>query len=567
MIVPKVSETEVLETDVLVIGGGIAGCFAGIRAKEAGVNVILVEKGNVGRSGYSPMISGVLTYFDQQKDNYNDWYYECVESGQWLNDQERLPFIINECGERVKELDSWGVTFQKEDGEFLRMPGEAHRHARNVHLTNSGLQMMLVVRGEVLRRGVHVIERIMVTDLLTSDGELPTNDRVVGAVGFNVRTGKFYVFKAKSVVIATGATADMHFHVSVPILSGDGRAMAFRAGCEMRNLEVLFYSPAPKDLNCAAALNILASEGFHVINAKGERFMHKWDPVRLERAPRPVLCRAIHTEELEGRGPVFWSASHFDKAAYHRMEMCVPIVIRSLTLAGFDYRRDKIPYTPTLEDHGPGGIRTDVENATTIPALYAAGSVSDLGEEGVNPVVHSAIGSAIGGCHAGQAAAHYAGEIGRTNVNGRQVQLLKDEIFAPMKRESGLKHQEVRRHCKSIIARGLVGPIRNEKRLKEAIDIAQEIREEEIPKLVANDYHELARCIGLSNGLLFLELLPRCALFRTESRGSHYRDDYPERDNANWLRWVIAKSSGDGIKVWAEPIPFERYPLKPDLTG
>ena len=135
-----------------------------------------------------------------------------------------------------------------------------------------------------------------------------------------------------------------------------------------------------------------------------------------------------------------------------------------------------------------------------------------------------------------------------------------------MKRESGLNHQKVRRHCGRILEKGLLGPIKNEGGLKEAIIAAQEIREEEIPKLVARDYHELAGSIGVGNELLLLELYPRCSLLRTESRGSLWREDYPRRDDVNWLKWVIAKQEDNSIRVWTEPIPFEEYPLTPPLT-
>ena len=198
------AKTEVLKTDVLVLGGGIAGCFAAIKAKESGLDVVLVDKGNLGRSGLSPMMSGVLTYFDPAEDNYDEWYKECVEASDWIADQKVLDGMISETTRCIRDMDDWGVKFQKEGDRFIRKPMVGHIHARNILMTNGGLQMMSVVRGEVLRRGARVIERVMATDLLTSDGQLPTKGRVIGSIGFNIRTGKFYIFKAKATVIATG---------------------------------------------------------------------------------------------------------------------------------------------------------------------------------------------------------------------------------------------------------------------------------------------------------------------------------------------------------------------------
>lgn len=558
--------TEVMETDVLVVGAGIAGCHAAIRARESGMDVVIVDKGNLGRSGLSPQMSGVLTFFDPEKDDYDAWYREGVESGEWVVDQKILDNMFNETADRVRDMDSWGVTFQKERREFIRKPSVGCIYGRVALLTHGGSQLMSVLRGEVVRHGIRLVERVMVTDLLTSDGELPTSGRIVGAVGFNIRDGKLHVFKARATIIATGVTTSVLLGAVMPTLSGDGKGMGFRAGCEMRNIELSSIS-----IRRAAGLtnpqgpgaNILFGEGAILVNANGNRFMKKWDPVRMARSTRAVVARAIATEELEGRGPVYLDATHLSEAAHARIEKCIPITVRSLAALGLDFRRDKIPYTTTLEDGSAGGIRVNRENATTVRALYAVGDASDHAEMGVTDIISPGMAGAIGGYRAGETATQYAAEAEEPGINEHQIQLLKDHIFAPMKCKTGLKHQEVREHCKSIIRKGLLGPVRDEPGLKEAIGAAREIRDDEIPKVGAKDYHELARSIGLENELLLLELLPRSALLRTESRGSHYRRDYPRRDDANWLKWVIARREGDSIKVWAEPIPFEEYALKP----
>ncbi len=558
---------EIIKSDVLVLGGGIGACYAAIKASESGSNIVLVDKGNTGRSGFSPMMSGVFSYFDPEKDDYDAYFREALEIGEWLNDQECLEVIIKETSDRVKEMLTWGVKFQKERGELIRRPGAGSLTRQNVLMTNSGFQLMSILKGEVLRRRVRVIDRVMVTDLLTSDGEAVTGGRIVGAVGFNIRTGKFYVFKAKTTIIATGSTNSILGYAAQRNLSGDGKAMAFKAGCEMRNIDLAWWEPAAVGQTTSAGFGILGGEGTHFINAKGDRLMRRWDPQRMERASRVVVGRAMAIEELEGRGPCYWDATHLDEAAHSKFEKCIPIIIRNFAARGLDLRKDKIHYGLVMGDEIVGGIRVNIEYATSISALYAAGDVAD----GISMGVCSAVGggqiAAIGGYHAGKSAAKYAAEIGEPVINERQVQLLKAQIFAPMKREAGLSHQEVRQHCINVIEKGLLGPVKNESKLKEAIAVAQEIRNGQIPKLVARDYHELARSIGVDNELLFLELFPKCSLLRTESRGAHYREDYPERDDEDWLKWVVAQKKGDGIKVWAEPIPFERYPLKPALKS
>ncbi|MFC1979592.1 FAD-dependent oxidoreductase [Chloroflexota bacterium] len=556
----------VVKTDVLVLGGGIAGCLAAIKSRESGLSTLVVDKGNIGRSGLSHQMSGVLTYFHPETDDHGAWYGECVEAGQWLADQKCLGGMIAKTTECINDLEKWGVSFQKERGSFIRRHGVGHHYASNIIMTYGGFQLMSVLRGEILRRGVGAIERVMVTDLLTSDGELPTGGKICGAVGFNSRTGEFYVFEAKTIVIATGSTNSIFPVMQVPSLSGDGKAMAFRAGCEMRNIELSFYVDYPRDFNCAPGANILFGEGAILVNAKGERFMHKYDSVRLERATRVVRTLAMSAEEREGRGPVYLDATHLDEAAHHRIEMAIPTIIKSFALAGLSLKRDNIPYITGASDLGPGGIRVNERGETTVPGLYAAGATTDHAEDGVTNIITHGMEAAIHGYRAGEAAAKYATEVGSPAINETQVKLLKEGLFSPIERESGLKHKAVRENCMLMWDKGSLGPIRSEKGLKEAIYNAKEIRENQIPKLVAMDYHELTRSIGLGNELLFIELLTRCALVRTESRGSHYRGDYPERDDANWLKWVIAKREGNGIKVWAEPIPYEEYPLKPEIA-
>ena len=554
---------EVLKSDLLVLGGGIAGCLAAIVATEQGADVVLVDKGNLGRSGLSFQMSGVHSYFDPGKDNYDDCYRECVEGGEWLVDQKRLSGMLNETTDLIQRMESWGVRFQTQDGTYIRTPGVGMHYGRNVLMVNGGFQMMSILRGEVLRRGIKVIERVMVTDLLTSDGELPTDGRVVGAVGFNVRNGKFYLFKSKATVIATGGTNLLwQGEGYMPSCSGDGQAMAFRAGGEMRNHDLCFFRYHPTGLNCAPGANALVGEGIIIINANGERFMPQFDSLRAERATAALVCRAMDDEIRKGRGPIYWDARHLSESSFSRLEKTIPIVMKSLNLIGLDFRKDKIPYSCHLGDLGPGGIRSDAYNSTTVPALYCAGASSDHGEDGVSNVINHGTESGIGGIRAGIAAAQYCQDNGESAIKEDQVKRLREHIFAPLSRDTGLTHQEIKEHCMDIIDNGLLGPVRNEKGLNEAVDLVQAIKDEQLPKLAAHDYHELTRCLGIANALLFMELVPRCALMRTESRGSHYRKEYPERDDANWLKWVATKKENDVISVWAEPIPFPEYPLK-----
>jgi len=559
-------DAERIQSDILVIGGGIAGCFAAIRAAESGMKVTLLDKGHLGRSGTSYQMSGVLTCFDPERDDQDAWYRECVETGDWINDQDCLAGMIHETAERVRELEGWGVEFQKERGRFIRRPGVGHVHARNILMTKGGFQLQSALRGEVLRRGVQVCERMMATDLLVSSED---GRRIVGALGFNIRTGRFLICESGAVVLATGAARAIWTGMRLPMLSGDGNAMAFRAGCDMRNREFAGYYEVPVDFDgIGPGSNILFGEGAVLLNERGERFMEKWDPIRLERANRVSRFMAIAAEVEGGRGPVYLDATGLDEGVFQRIEKVLPIPMMCLKAAGLDLRSDRIRWSYTLADHSPGGIRANRHGETSLPGLFVAGDASDHGTSGTCNIITHGMVSAIEGDRAGRIVPHVVAEARREQVDRGMTETLMAAVLEPMKRTAGLDPETVRRHCMDIWP--LLGPRKNEARLKAAITAAREIRDNQIPLLRAADYHGLSHCIGLANALHLIELYARCALERTESRGAHFREEYPQRDDHGWLRWLIVRKKGermDEMTMRTESIPFERYPLSPQPQG
>lgn len=544
---------EIIQTDILVIGGGIAGCMAAIRARDTGADVILVEKANVGRCGISHQMNGVLTYFQPQKDSALDWYKECVEAGQGLSDLNRLHGMVEETSYRISEMEQWGVKFQKEKGEILRKPGFGQIQARNAVLACGGFQLMSVIRGEVLRRGVRLVERVMISDLLTSDGLRPTRGSVAGAIGFGIRNGRFHIIRSKAVVLTAGAARNLLSSVPTISLTDDGKAMAFRVGAELRNLELSMIGPTAAHFGVLGA-NILLGEGAILINARGERFMPVWDPLRQERAPRSVMGRAIASEERNGRGPVYLDATNLDEMAHRRIEKAIPEVVAVLSKGNLELRKDRIQWTTEISGLGPGGIRVDRNGLTSVTGLFAAGACSDHGEDGVINVITHGMESIIGGDRAGRAAASYVSETGDIEIDKEQVNGSKSSIFDPLKRDSDIDYSKARKLAGIIKEEGLLGPVRNEKGLRRAIALSQEIQAK-FTDLKASDFHDLARIHGIKNEIIIIEMMARCALFRTESRGSHYREDYPERDDKNWLKWVMASRCNDKIDVYIERVP------------
>lgn len=556
------------ETDILVLGGGFAGLWAAIKAKaNSPLKVTLVDKATPGRSGNAALISGVLTYFDPEKDDLDKWLQEGVEVGLYLNNQPFLERAIIETYHRVRELDEWGVPFMKENGEYHRRHGSGHLHAQNVHMLEGGWHLMWILRSKALSLGVELVEKVMVTDLLTSDGQRPTKGKVVGAVGFHMHTGAFQVIKAKTTVLANGpcTMAWKHGISQSPLLSGEGQVAAFDVGVQMANLEMLRATLNPKGFQCAPGANAIFGHGAYLVNRKGERFLSKWAPERIEHAPKSVIMRAITVEEREGRGPVYLDLRHVDPKDIGVIEKAVPVVTMNLKRGGYDLKRDLIEFTANVfgTEGTSGGLMINERCETNIQGLFAAGDITCHPTSGADNMIGDGMNSIIEGAIAGESAREYCQRAATIETAREQVEDSRERIYAPLQpHKKGLKYFELYEVLQPLLFDHL-GIIRTEAKLREAIKQLDEIEMTKVPTLVAADFHELARVIGVSNVVKIMGLSARAAIRRTESRGFHYRADFPKLDNKAWLKRVMTQNDGREIKLWEKAIPIEGYKFKP----
>ncbi|MDP2726852.1 MAG: FAD-binding protein, partial [Dehalococcoidia bacterium] len=311
----------VLKCDVLVIGGGLAGCRAALRAKDFCPDVLLVDKAVVGRSGATLWGHEIMAPVHPGK--FTQWMRESVEFSEFINDQDCLEILLKEQPQRLKELEEWGVPFKRdEQGNKVQEPVRGMMdHCRAVFMDSQF--WMDHVRDQVLKKGIKVMKRITITELLTSDGHLPTKGRVIGAVGFDSWSGDFLTIQAKSVVVTTGVVSVKSPSSRADNDTGDGQAMAFRAGADLTGLE---FGPggsyyAIRDNNFAEALGFvqLQNHGAFFVNSVGERVMDKYLPGRMERGSgRGPLGQAFVKEMLEGRGPLYMDIRHWSP---ERMDM------------------------------------------------------------------------------------------------------------------------------------------------------------------------------------------------------------------------------------------------------
>jgi succinate dehydrogenase / fumarate reductase flavoprotein subunit/fumarate reductase flavoprotein subunit len=214
---------------------------------------------------------------------------------------------------------------------------------------------------------------------------------------------------------------------------------------------------------------------------------------------------------------------------------------------------------------GAGGIRINKERASTVPGLYVGGSSGDHAEDGATNVIGHGMESAVSGRIAGLSAAQYALQAEKPRISRRQAAVLAKTIPKPLLRSEGIRPQMINEEIGRLWE--TISVVRNKKVLSRAMDQIKELKEDKVKRLTARDYHEVASVIGIMNKVSFLELFIQFASRRTESRGGHFREDYPERDDKNWLKWIICRREREGTTVWVEPVPFEKYPERPPESG
>jgi len=555
-----------LDVDVLVIGGGLAGTWAALRAKDLADNVVLVEKAKVSRSGCSSFAAGVMLC-PFPEDNLTEWAEELVERGEYLCDQDWVELLLHEQVERIKDMERMGFPFERDDaGKIIRIVGRAHIRTRM--LMFHGKKLMEAMRQEILKKGVRLVERTMITGLLTSDGKHPTQGEVVGAVGFNPRTEEFQTFRAKAVIVATGPACGKVGGGYTDANTGDGTAMAFRAGTELIGMEFCIRGDPTiwANKHLAYGINMIQGHGATFLNAKGERFMEKYAPVLKERARKIEICTAMCKEVLEGRGPIYCDMRHFPPETFERFRKVIPHTMRVFDAAGIDPSAQLIEYAPRWGVYvvsGEGGIKINLDCETNVPGLYAAGTGGWNPTQGTYSVGGNNLAfCCVSGFRAGERAAKFALDKNGVALQADQVRALKEATLAPLNRKDGCVPDEIFERIQRAAIPARFGVFKSEARIKHVLSELNKVKRES-SRLTATNYHELVKANEAPNYALLSELTFRAAIERKESRGFHFREDYAERDDVSWLKWIILKLQKGKVQVSFEPIPIDRYPFQP----
>jgi succinate dehydrogenase/fumarate reductase flavoprotein subunit len=543
------------EADLLVIGGGIAGTLAAIKAKEAGVDRVLqVDKGYVGKSGCSAFAAGIMLVFFPEENNFDDWFRGEVKYGGYLVHPGRIKAHMESIYPLIRDMESYGVQFLKSpDGKFERQS----IRGKYPSVMFPGIQLMDALRKAALKKGVEQINKTMITGLLKRDS------RVVGAAGFDTLKGEFHVFKSRATLLATGGTYYKGLQSGHRNCTADGYIMAYRAGAALGGAEsgYMAANAFPARWDIGAGMNMYVGMGGKFINAQGERFMEKYSPRLKERALLNRLPIAFAMEVRQGHGPIYLDMTHFTPEQVQKLKIVLPLAMRMYESAGV-VAGDR--FVKPLEwmitpPNGQAGLVSNLMFESSLPGLFACGEAAAIRSYGSNLPT-----CATSGASAGRFAAEYAKNIDEPALEEEQVKDLMEYTFEPLQRKQGIEPDQVLLSLQETICPYGVMILRHGQRMKKAIEDVERIRDSQLPFLCAYDPHYLRMAHEARNLVFSAELQLRSALFRTESRLG-IREDYPYTDNVNWLKWVnITKAEEGQMHLSAEDVPIEGYPLRPE---
>ncbi|MFN2513329.1 MAG: FAD-binding protein [Pyrinomonadaceae bacterium] len=552
---------ETHEHDVLIIGAGGAGLRAAIEALGQGATVAVVCKSLLGKA-HTVMAEGGIAAAMANVDEADDWrthFRDTMRGGKFLNNWRMAQIHAQESPERVRELEQWGALFDRtSSGDILQRAFGGHTFKRLCHVGDrTGLEMIRTLQDRGVNLGIDVYMECAITRLL-KDG-----DRVSGAFGYWRETGRFVVFKAKSIVIATGGIGKAWRITSNSWeYTGDGMALAYDAGAELMDMEFVQFHPTgmvwPPGVQGILVTEAVRGEGGVLRNKDGERFMERYDREKMELSTRDVVARAIYTEVREGRGTehggAYLDISH--KPAEYVKRKLPSMYHQFKELADVDITQGPMEVGPTCH-YMMGGIRVEAETAqATVPGLFAAGEAA-AGLHGSNRLGGNSLSDLlVFGRRAGLSAAEHAKQSGPVTIDGQEVMEATREMLEPFERPAGESPYDIHRDLQEAM-HNYVGIFRNEDDLREGLRELDSLRArgEEVrvegSRLFNPGWH-LAR--DLKAMLTVSEAVARSALERKESRGAHSRIDYPNYDEGWSKQNNIIMQGDDEMQLKQRPV-------------
>jgi succinate dehydrogenase/fumarate reductase flavoprotein subunit len=576
--------------DVLIIGGGSAGLRAAIEAHDAGSQVLIVSKNRRGdphtvlaRGG----INAALGTMDPQ-DNWMIHVADTLSEGLFIADYEKVEVLCKSAPDAVIELVNWGARFHREpDGRLTQRFFGAHTYRRTCFYGDwTGKEIIRVLMKQVRLRKIKFVDNVYITKLLKSTDiektegaqEKGKEQEILGAMGIDLKRKKIIIFRAKCIILATGGYTRV-YPVSSSRISenyGDGVALAYEAGVDLVDMEMVQFHPTgmvwPKKAEGTLATEAIRGEGGILLNSKGERFMKNYYPQRMELGPRDVVARSIYNEIMSGRGTkhggVLLDVTHLPKAKI--MERLPSMYDQFKRIAGVNISKEKMEVGPTAH-YSMGGVKVDLKCQTNVRGLFAIGEVAGQ-VHGANRLGgNSLLGTLVFGKIAGrEAATKVARERNRT-ANGRfstssilGITHNEDKMFAytlfvvkqPLRMLSQV--QQVMQENAGIIREA----IKLRKAIKKILELEKTFYSKQSVLGRYTDYENAVNTWEVKSALVVCEAVLRSALMRQESRGAHYRSDFPERDDSKWKVNIHCTKRGEEMVMFKLPVSKIKEPIE-----
>lgn len=590
------------EHDVLVIGAGGAGLRAAIEAAHSGASVGLICKSLLGKA-HTVMAEGGVAAALANVDDRDSWkvhFADTMRGGQYLNNWRMAELHAKEAPDRVRELEAWGAMFDRTaDGRILQRNFGGHKYPRLAHVGDrTGLEMIRTLQDYAIHQSIDVHMECTIVSLL-KDG-----NRVSGALGYDRERGRFRVFSAKAVVLATGGIGRAFSVTSNSWeYTGDGHALAYNAGAALQDMEFVQFHPTgmvwPPSVKGILVTEGVRGEGGILVNREGRRFMFDDIPENYrnqtadneeegwrytqgdknsrrppELLTRDHVARCIMREVREGRGSphggvfldISWIKTKISNAEDHIRKKLPSMYHQFKQLADIDITKEPMEVGPTTH-YVMGGVRVDGDTQmSTVPGLFAAGEVG-AGLHGANRLGGNSLSDLlVFGKRAGQFAAEFAGRQSNPRVDEAQVEGLARAALEPFSRQGTAEGAYQVQHDLQIMMQDLVGIVRREPEMRRALDGLQALRARATKVAVTGNreynpgWHT---ALDLPNLLTVAEAVARSALERRESRGGHFRDDFPEKDSAYAKFNILVRKAPNGeMQVTREPLPEMRADLK-----
>ncbi len=552
------------EHDVIIVGAGLAGLRVAIELVKD-FDVAILTKVHPLRS-HSVAAQGGINAAMGENDSWETHAFDTVKGADYLADQDAVEILTREAPITVIENERWGTAFsRKEDGTIAQRPFGGAGFPRTCYTADrTGHNLLHTTFEQAMRLGVKIYEEYFVTSLVRNESH------VVGLTAMEISSGEVLGFAAKAVVIATGGFGRVYARSTNALINtGDGCAISLRAGVPLKDMEFIQFHPTTLFGSSILMSEGVRGEGGYLINTEGTRFMNTYAPEKMELAPRDIVARAISTEILEGRGfeneYVHLDLTHLGKERI--LERLPGIREISMHFAGVDPIDEPIPVQPG-QHYSMGGIDCDKHGATSLDGLYAVGEASCMSVHGANRLGgNSLLETLVFGRVVGATVGEYL-----KSAKSESHDIIDEEVFKTRERlqeilfrESGESPADIRKELTEIMD-AKVGVFRRPEEIEEALKVIREQRKRfESVALGGSDKkfnYSLIRTLELENLIDLAEAIALGALMRQESRGAHWRLDFPKRDDERFLKHTLVIMSDHVMRIEYKDVNLGQFEVK-----